>query len=116
MIGTTFLTNVFILQGVTEQTVRVDVTTSLQIFVLVNIVMVVVALLQYLAVLYMVSERPKKKLPLYRRPVIRNIKPPPVLDHDCKNGKVHRLDSIFRITAPVVYLLFCLVYFGYYLH
>ena len=29
-------------------------------------------------------------------------------------NKVHILDSVFRFLAPVVYVVFCIVYFGYY--
>ena len=113
LIGTTFLTNVFILQGVTEQTVRADVTTSLQVFVLVNIVMVVVALLQYIAVLHMVSKCPGKKSPLKRQQAIRDANSSLIISG--KPRHPHQLDLIFRIMAPVGYLVFCAIYFGYYL-
>ena len=106
--GTTFLTNVFILQGVTEQTVRVDVTTSLQMFVLVNILMVVVALLEYLLVLFMVS-RPKSS---YKIPVL-------LLGahfiRESRSPHTHKLDLMFRFAAPLVYFVFCSAYFCHYL-
>ena len=111
LIGTTFLTNVFILQGVTEQTVRVDVTTSLQMFVLVNIVMVVVALLQYIAVLHLVSNISTKKVPLLERQTLRELN----FVHERSRNATHKLDSVFRVAAPVAYFVFCALYFAHYL-
>ena len=51
MIVTSFLTNVLILQGVTVETVKVSYTTTLQVFLVVNVVVIVLALVEYLVVL-----------------------------------------------------------------
>ena len=34
---------------------------------------------------------------------------------DANTGSVHMLDKIFRLLTPLVYVIFCCTYFGYYL-
>ena len=51
MIVTSFLSNTFILQGVTERTVRVPHVTPMQYFLVVNVGMIVLSLLEYLLIL-----------------------------------------------------------------
>ena len=34
---------------------------------------------------------------------------------DANTGSVHVLDKIFRLLTPLIYVIFCCTYFGYYL-
>ena len=52
LIMTTFLTITFILQHVTAQTAKATTTTSLQIFLIVSVTLVVIAILEFMVVLY----------------------------------------------------------------
>ena len=53
LIITTFLANMFILQSVSEQTVKVSYTTAMQLFLLVNILFLMTSIIQYLILLNM---------------------------------------------------------------
>ncbi|XP_057291821.1 glycine receptor subunit alpha-3-like [Hydractinia symbiolongicarpus] len=59
LIVTTFLASTFILQSVSGETVKVSYTTPLQLFMLVSVVLVVVAIVEYMVVLF-IKERHKK--------------------------------------------------------
>ena len=52
LIITTFLTITFILQSISAQTAKATTTTSLQIFLIFSVVLVVVAILELILVLY----------------------------------------------------------------
>ena len=53
LIITTFLASTLILQSVTEQTIQVPYTTSMQLFLLVNIMFLLLSIFQYLALLFL---------------------------------------------------------------
>ena len=53
LIVTTFLTLMLILQSVSEQSAKATSTTSLQIFLMFSVILVVVAIIEYLVVLYL---------------------------------------------------------------
>ena len=55
LIVTTFLTLMLILQSVSEQTAKATSTTSLQIFLMFSVILVVVAIVEFLIVLYLDS-------------------------------------------------------------
>lgn len=56
LIVTTFLASTFILQSVSGETVKVSYTTPLQLFMLVSVVLIVVAIVEYMVVLF-IKER-----------------------------------------------------------
>ena len=51
MIVTSFLASVFILQAVSEQTVKVSYTTPMQIFLLINILLIVASMIVYILII-----------------------------------------------------------------
>ena len=51
LIVTTMLANAFILQSATEETVKVNYTTPMQLFLIINVMFIVTAIVQYLVVL-----------------------------------------------------------------
>lgn len=53
LIVTTLLAIVVILQSVTEQTVKVPYTTPMQLFLIVNVLFIVIAVMETLLVLYL---------------------------------------------------------------
>ena len=57
LIMTTFLTITFILQHVTAQTAKSTTTTSLQVFLIVSVTLVVVAILEFMVVLFFSKKR-----------------------------------------------------------
>ncbi|XP_057311041.1 gamma-aminobutyric acid receptor subunit rho-1-like [Hydractinia symbiolongicarpus] len=158
MIITSFLANIFILQGVSEKTVRVSYTTPMQIFLVANISLIACSLLEYVIILQL-----KRKRELHDKAVQRNNQDgtkngrnvsvseaktgillhtnghmtkteltsknnslnmvvngvhsteasQPTLDVPTKD--IHMIDRFSRIFFPVLYILFCSVYFGFYL-
>ena len=50
LIVTTFLTNTFILQSVTEKTAKGSTITSLHVFIVVNISFIVLAIVEFMVV------------------------------------------------------------------
>ncbi|XP_057311039.1 gamma-aminobutyric acid receptor subunit alpha-2-like isoform X2 [Hydractinia symbiolongicarpus] len=67
IIVTGFLANVFILQGVSEQTVKVSYTTPMQIFLVVNISLIICALIEYVIILQL-QRRKKDKVDTSKDP------------------------------------------------
>lgn len=79
LIVTTFLASTFILQSVSEQTVKVPYTTPMQLFLLVNIVFIVFAIVEYVVILYFMMEEKTKKREMKERKALftklKQIKP-----------------------------------------
>ena len=51
MIVTSFLSSIFILQSVSENTVRVPYTTAMQLFLIANLFLIATTMVQYLIIL-----------------------------------------------------------------
>ena len=66
LIITTFLTITFILQSISAQTAKATTTTSLQIFLIFSVVLVVVAILQFILILYF-GEKDNEEVGIYRK-------------------------------------------------
>ncbi|XP_057310834.1 uncharacterized protein LOC130648762 [Hydractinia symbiolongicarpus] len=133
MIVTSFLANVFILQAVSEETVKVSYTTPMQMFLVVNITLIVLALIEYLFILHgkektsqtttilntaCSPEEPHKTFKLDQSASDNEIqstgngKEEHVRLHEMQ--KVHVVDKMSRILFPLTYIVFFAVYFGYY--
>ena len=67
LIVTTFLSSTFILQSVVEQTTKVNYITPLQMFLLVNIGLITISILEFALVLHP-SEKEKKVIGLGHSP------------------------------------------------
>jgi len=67
LIITTFLASTLILQSVTEQTIQVPYTTSMQLFLLINIMFLLLSIFQYLLLLFLKGRTANvsKNLPRY---------------------------------------------------
>ncbi|XP_057310836.1 gamma-aminobutyric acid receptor subunit rho-3-like [Hydractinia symbiolongicarpus] len=130
MIVTSFLANVFILQAVSEETVKVSYTTPMQMFLVVNITLIVLTMVEYLLILQLNINKTDKPQVDYSsnlafnqdeqqtgfqtyqsvqkteiRPAERNV---------FRRYDVHIVDKTSRILFPLTYIIICAVHFGYY--
>ncbi|XP_057311482.1 glycine receptor subunit alpha-2-like isoform X2 [Hydractinia symbiolongicarpus] len=134
LIVTTLLTNVVILQSVTEQIVKVEYVTAMQLFLLVNILFVLLAVLEYLVVLALekrVSQRQSSEKETEKsgianetfklevenentttaKPITEGFSPK---NFKSKLINPQKIDHLSRAIHPLLYCVFCAVYFGYY--
>ena len=72
LIITTFLANTFILQSVSDQTVKVSYTTAMQLFLLVNVIFLMTSILQYLVVVHLKKKSRKVEFIFIIRYIIVN--------------------------------------------
>ncbi|XP_057310518.1 gamma-aminobutyric acid receptor subunit alpha-2-like [Hydractinia symbiolongicarpus] len=141
MIVTSFLSSIFILQAVSEKTVKVPYTTPMQMFLVVNITLIVFSMVEYIVVLQLKrkSDKPPKKE--QRNGILNNgyisngklnkainlessfTKTLNSLESNEENvyaenyniNSLHWIDRVAQIMVPILYLVYCAIYFGYYL-
>ena len=111
LIMTTFLTNIFILQSVSDQTVATTTTTSLQVFVLFSIIMIVLAMVEYMVVLRL---KTRKKF-IQIDPQTPNEANNSHADDPLEENTTHILDKVFRGAGPMAYLIFIIGYYAHYM-
>ncbi|XP_057311180.1 glycine receptor subunit alpha-2-like [Hydractinia symbiolongicarpus] len=136
LIVTTLLINVVILQSVTEQIVKVEYVTAMQLFLLINILFVLLAVVEYLVVLALEirktqtqqksTEEESKKSGIVNKtfkPNVENgntINVQPIqekkIPKNLESGRFNaqNIDRWSRLIHPLLYCVFCAVYFGYY--
>ncbi|XP_057310828.1 gamma-aminobutyric acid receptor subunit rho-3-like [Hydractinia symbiolongicarpus] len=137
MIVTSFLANVFILQAVSEETVKVSYTTPMQMFLVVNITLIVFSMVEYLVILHGQNSQASA---LQVNSTLNSSYNHDVqhesfqLDQTVTKNKVqstdenetrhalhrrdakrtHIVDKTSRLFFPLTYIIFCAAYFGYY--
>lgn len=134
LIVTTLLTNVVILQSVTEQIVKVEYVTAMQLFLLINILFVLLAVVEYLVVLALEkrktqqksTEEESKKSGIVNKTFKTNVENgntinvQPIQEKEIpknlESGRFNaqNIDRWSRLIHPLLYCVFCAVYFGYY--
>ncbi|XP_057310827.1 gamma-aminobutyric acid receptor subunit rho-1-like [Hydractinia symbiolongicarpus] len=135
MIVTSFLANVLILQAVSEKTVKVPYTTPMQMFLVVNITLIVFAMVEYLIIMHGKNKIMRKSTTqvnffqnkAYNQDVQLNKSVPRNKIQSAEEAhteislpidvhRTHIVDKTSRLFFPLTYVIFCAVYFVYYTH